>query len=234
MNHRINPYNDYMESNNQQTSIYHSLARSRTDDFDSLNNSRHNHLHHYHHYTPPPPPTAPPPPPPSQPPHVNRFDHHHMQPSNPDEEEAEVEEQETEEVDQSARIIKKIVQDLVDLQNQIMGGKCSPIHPNSLGVTNKHLAGSSEFNGASLLHGVGVGGVDMESVILKSSDPIEIEGDEIMVNGQRGIWANRMEAAGWKGDVPIEQYPINQDPNPELIVKKSKAKLEFVQEMAIR
>jgi hypothetical protein len=78
------------------------------------------------------------------------------------------------------------------------------------------------------------GATDMETVIMRSTDPIEIEGEEIVVNGQRGIWANRMEAAAWKGEYPLEAYPINQDPNPELIVKKSKAKLEFTQEMAIR
>lgn len=105
----------------------------------------------------------------------------------------------------------------------------SPIGPNSLGVANTN---STELNTALL--GIGGGPNDMESVILKSTDPIEIEGEEIVVNGQRGIWANRMEAAAWKGDVPIEHYPVNQDPEPELIVKKSKAKLEFVQEMAIR
>lgn len=74
----------------------------------------------------------------------------------------------------------------------------------------------------------------MESVILKATDPIEVEGEEIMVNGQRGIWANKSEAASWKGDYPLEAYPINQDPDPEIIFKKSKAKLDFVQEMAIR
>ena len=74
----------------------------------------------------------------------------------------------------------------------------------------------------------------MESVILKSSEPIEIEGEEIVVNGQRGIWANRNESVCWKGELPLDQYPINQDPNPELIIKKPKAKLDFVQELAIR
>lgn len=41
----------------------------------------------------------------------------------------------------------------------------------------------------------------MESTILRSKMPIEIEeSEEITVLGQRGIWANKAEQAGWTGN----------------------------------
>lgn len=130
----------------------------------------------------------------------------------------------------SALVIKQIVQDLVDLQTQIIGSKptTTKSSANVTTGTTPDLT-TTIFNTTSMNNTT-----DMESVILKSSDPIEIEGEEITVNGQRGIWANRMESAGWRGEVPLDAYPINQDPAPEFITKKSKARIEFVQEMAIR
>ena len=38
--------------------------------------------------------------------------------------------------------------------------------------------------------------------------------------GEFGIWANKHELRDWTGPIPIEKYPINQDPNPEIINKK--------------
>jgi hypothetical protein len=75
----------------------------------------------------------------------------------------------------------------------------------------------------------------IEAAILRSSVPIEIsETEEITVNGQRGIWANKAEVIGWQGHLPLTEYAINQDANPEVISKKSNQQLIYQQEVAIR
>ena len=76
---------------------------------------------------------------------------------------------------------------------------------------------------------------ETEASILRSKDPISInETEEITALGQRGIWANRKEVSNWKSDVPITEYFLNEDSNPEIIFKKAQNKLEYVQELAIR
>jgi len=60
------------------------------------------------------------------------------------------------------------------------------------------------------------------------------ETEEITVLGNRGIWANKAEVVNWKGVIPIEQYIINEDANPEIINKKVTQQLEYIQELAIR
>ena len=76
---------------------------------------------------------------------------------------------------------------------------------------------------------------EVESSILRSTMPIEInETEEITVLGQRGVWANKSEAINWKGHIPIESYSINQDENPEVIMKRFSQRMNYVQELAIR
>lgn len=76
---------------------------------------------------------------------------------------------------------------------------------------------------------------EIEQSIIRSNQPIQInESEEITVNGQRGIWANRAEVANWRGVIPINQYVINEDANPEIITKRSNQTLDYVQELAIR
>lgn len=76
---------------------------------------------------------------------------------------------------------------------------------------------------------------DMECAILRSKEPIDItEQDEIEVLGQRGIWANKAEVINWRGLLPISQYLINEDSNPEVITKRSQQKISYIQELAIR
>jgi len=75
----------------------------------------------------------------------------------------------------------------------------------------------------------------VEQAILRSNVPIDInETEEITVNGQRGIWANKQEVVNWRGPVPVSQYAINEDPNPEIITKRTSQQLEYIQELAIR
>jgi hypothetical protein len=77
---------------------------------------------------------------------------------------------------------------------------------------------------------------DIETAILKSTMPIQIdETDEITVNGEHGIWANKSEVINWKGgDIPLSEYEVNEDSQPELINKKIHQHLEYIQELAIR
>lgn len=75
----------------------------------------------------------------------------------------------------------------------------------------------------------------LEDVILNSNEPIEInETDEITVNGQTGIWANKAEIVDWKGQIPLSHYAVNLDPNPEIINKKTKQEIDYIQELAVR
>jgi hypothetical protein len=71
--------------------------------------------------------------------------------------------------------------------------------------------------------------------ILQSNNPIQLnETEQISVNGVRGIYANRAENAQWRGQVPLEQYQLNQDSNPEVIRKKPTEKVRYTQEVAVR
>lgn len=75
----------------------------------------------------------------------------------------------------------------------------------------------------------------VEAAILRSTVPIDInETEEITWNGQRGIWANKAEVINWRGVIPLNEYRINEDPNPEVITKKSQQQLVYQQEVAIR
>jgi hypothetical protein len=75
----------------------------------------------------------------------------------------------------------------------------------------------------------------LEIEILRSETPIEItETEEITVLGHQGIWLNKSEQVNWKGSLPINDYIINEDKNPEIIIKNSKKQLEYIQELAIR
>ena len=75
----------------------------------------------------------------------------------------------------------------------------------------------------------------IELTILRSLNPIEItESEEITVLGTRGVWLNKDEVLGWRGDLPIDQYLINEDANPEVITKRVDRSVEYVQELAIR
>ena len=76
---------------------------------------------------------------------------------------------------------------------------------------------------------------EIEASILFSSNPIESnEIEEIVVHGERGIWINKNEVVNWKGTLPISQYEINMDQNPQVITKQTAQQIEYIQELAIR
>jgi hypothetical protein len=99
-------------------------------------------------------------------------------------------------------------------------------------ATGQSAMGSNNAGGPPVLSQV-------EQQILQSSVPIDVNGnEEISVefkgSTERGIWANKSEIVNWQGTIPIEQYVINQDLNPEVITKKTEQALVYIQELAIR
>ena len=94
---------------------------------------------------------------------------------------------------------------------------------------------NSEILSVGKFNDSGSGMSALEQVIMKSSEPMPIDDpQEIEVYGQKGIWANRCEEANWRGSVPLKHYPINQDPNPNILSKKSQQELVYTQELGIR
>jgi hypothetical protein len=75
----------------------------------------------------------------------------------------------------------------------------------------------------------------VEAAILRASIPFEInESEVITVNGQSGVWSNKNEIINWKGVIPLSQYVINEDVNPEIIRKRTEQQLTYEQEIAVR
>ena len=75
----------------------------------------------------------------------------------------------------------------------------------------------------------------IEQTILRAVHPVEFnESESLTVNGQTGIWVNKSEVLNWKGVIPITNYLINEDSNPEIIRKQTEQKLVYDQEVAIR
>ena len=121
----------------------------------------------------------------------------------------------------SVAVENRIAHDLIELL------KNNGASPKSIARSLSHLSQSNSIS-ATLLS-------EIEAAILRSSEPVEIhESDEIEVLGQRGIWANKAEVLNWKGIIPISEYTINEDANPEVITKRSQQILEYLQEIAIR
>ena len=75
----------------------------------------------------------------------------------------------------------------------------------------------------------------IEAEILKAARPLEFNETELLtVNGETGYWVNKAEALNWKGVIPISNYSINEDSNPEIIRKHTEHQLIYDQEVAIR
>lgn len=76
---------------------------------------------------------------------------------------------------------------------------------------------------------------DIELKILRSENPIDFQAsEEITVLGERGVWINKHEVEAWRGDLDISEYKIHEDLNPQIITKRVKQEVEYVQELAVR
>jgi len=60
------------------------------------------------------------------------------------------------------------------------------------------------------------------------------DNEVIDVGGHRGVWANKEEVLNWKGPVPISQYRINHDSNPEVVRKTLNQPVEYNQDISVR
>lgn len=75
----------------------------------------------------------------------------------------------------------------------------------------------------------------IEQAILNSSEPLPLPESEIIdINGIRGILVNKDEVANWNGPVPITQFKINHDPNPEVVRKPNNQTVEYNQDISVR
>ena len=75
----------------------------------------------------------------------------------------------------------------------------------------------------------------IELAILRSVVPIEVDDvEEINVLGNRGLWINKAEVLNWRGDLALSEYAVNEDANPEVIIKKVAEQIEYVQELVVR
>lgn len=75
----------------------------------------------------------------------------------------------------------------------------------------------------------------LEENILNSTNPIKLnETQEIVVNGVKGLWANKSENLSWAGQIPLENYKLKKDSNPEVIFKKPTEKVKYTQEITVR
>lgn len=90
--------------------------------------------------------------------------------------------------------VNQIASDLLHLNDQ---RAMSTLRVGSTYETpNVTVSGQSNASGGILS--------SVEAAILRSTVPIDInETEEITVNGQRGIWANKAETINWKGVIPI-------------------------------
>ncbi|RNA21514.1 hypothetical protein BpHYR1_025858 [Brachionus plicatilis] len=71
--------------------------------------------------------------------------------------------------------------------------------------------------------------------VLNATEPINFENnEEIVFQGQKSFIANKSDFLHWKGEIPINKYPINEDSSPEIIVKKLDKKIEYDQEIRFR
>ena len=75
----------------------------------------------------------------------------------------------------------------------------------------------------------------VEEAIIRSNEPISVqEIEEATVQGQRGILLNRNEIVSWRGPVPINEYKLNDDPNPEIINKINNQPVEYNQDIHVK
>jgi len=75
----------------------------------------------------------------------------------------------------------------------------------------------------------------VEAAILAASNPPVFDESEVInVVGQSGVWTNKAELLAWRGVIPLNQYLINEDANPEVIRKRTEQQLIYEQEIAIR
>ena len=76
---------------------------------------------------------------------------------------------------------------------------------------------------------------EIEQALIHAKQPLEnLSGRETINTGPyRGVYLNKHEVDAWRGPIPIDQYRLNDDPNPE-VIRKRLDKVRYTQEMGVR
>lgn len=74
----------------------------------------------------------------------------------------------------------------------------------------------------------------MESLLNSMSFRGHEQQPVIEVNGEKGVWINKHESDNWNGEIPLSEYKVNVDRNPQIIQKKAETELNYNQEIGIR
>jgi len=76
---------------------------------------------------------------------------------------------------------------------------------------------------------------EVERAILASQNPLPVEGsEEIEAIGHRGIFANKPELERWRGKLPLAEYKLYEDPNPQIIKRKPVEKVKYIQDIQVK
>lgn len=76
---------------------------------------------------------------------------------------------------------------------------------------------------------------NIEHAIRTATVPIvSNESEEVNALGHRGILLNKSQVQNWSGPVSINQYRLNDDPNPEVITKVSSQPVEYNQDIQVK
>jgi hypothetical protein len=74
-----------------------------------------------------------------------------------------------------------------------------------------------------------------DAIINSVGGPLSLnEAEEIEAFGHRGVLVNKQEILNFNGPVPITQYRLNDDPNPEIIRKVNNQPIEYNQDISVR
>jgi hypothetical protein len=80
---------------------------------------------------------------------------------------------------------------------------------------------------------------NVEKAILSAENPLAFDDSTVehieIDENVRGVWLNKAEQDNWKqGELPIDQYEINNDLEPTVISKRPTEKVQFKQNVAVR
>lgn len=74
----------------------------------------------------------------------------------------------------------------------------------------------------------------IERQIVDAKQPITFNTRETTTAGQwNGLWLNKQEVESFRGPIPITQYKINEDSNPE-VIRKRLDKVKYTQEVQVK
>lgn len=134
-----------------------------------------------------------------------------------------------------------------NIANDLLGNSTVTFSGVSSGSSAQLIGSSAQFIGSSGGQSIQVSGGEsaqyssvfissLEQSILRANNPIDVDesSEQLTIGSATGKWINKQEVINWRGPIPITQYEINVDSNPEIISKKTAQGLLYEQEVAIR